>query len=253
MWFGVISLFPEMFQSSQAGGAIAGVVGQALDRQQIQVQTFNPRDFTQDKHRTVDDRPYGGGPGMVMMYEPLSGALQAAKQAAPVPVTVVMMSPQGQVFKQDLAQQHADVARTEGLIFICGRYEGIDQRFVDEHVDQAWSLGDFVLSGGEIAAIGMLDAIVRLIPGVLGNQISLIDESHLASTLDYPHYTRPEQVEGFSVPNVVMGGNHKAIAKFRRREALVKTFEHRPDLLQQQIFDEQDRKLLQEEFEAKDA
>ena len=238
MWIGVISLLPELIATATSGG----VFSRALDNGLITLKVFNPRDFTDDRHRTVDDKPYGGGAGMVMMHAPLSAALAAAQAAAPCEAPVVLMSPQGDRFDQAIAVAHSNA---EGLILICGRYEGIDERFIDQHVDVQWSIGDYVLSGGELPALVVMDAIARHIPGTLGNRMSIIDESHLDGTLDYPQYTRPLEVDGIDVPKVLLSGDHRRVAQYRRREALGRTFERRPDLLTGRIFSDEDRGLLQ--------
>lgn len=237
MWLGVITLLPEMFDAVSKDG----VFGRALSAGRVTLNRFNPRDFTADKHRTVDDRPYGGGPGMVMMVEPLEKALKAAKRVAPEGAKVVLMSPQGVRFDQQLARVESN---SPGLILICGRYEGVDERFVSEHVDVEWSVGDYVLSGGELPAMTIMDAISRHIPGTLGNQQSVIDESHLDGTLDYPHYTRPEIVGEQSVPAELMSGDHNRTRRYRRSLALQRTLERRPDLLTGRLFDSLDRQLL---------
>jgi len=237
MWFGVISLLPEVV----AAATSAGVFARAIKTGTLTLEVFNPRDFTSDKHRTVDDRPYGGGAGMVMMTQPLVKALAAAKRAAPTGTKVVLMSPQGEVFEQSKA---IGQGQHPGLIFVCGRYEGIDERFVRSHIDEEWSIGDYVLSGGELPALVVMDAIARHIPGTLGNSLSIIDESHLDGTLDYPHYTRPLEADGIAVPDALFSGNHAAVAEFRRREALGRTFDRRPDMLTKRVFSDQDRKLL---------
>jgi len=237
MWLGVISVLPELIAAATSGGVFARAVSSGL----ITLEVYNPRDFTADKHRTVDDKPYGGGAGMVMMVEPLSAALQAATAAAPAHTPVVLMSPQGRVFDQSVAVAQS---RLPGLILICGRYEGIDERFVRRHVDAEWSVGDYVLSGGELPALVVMDAIARHIPGTLGNSLSIIDESHLDGTLDYPHYTRPVESEGAAVPEVLLSGDHRKVARYRRREALGRTFERRPELLVRRVFSDEDRELL---------
>lgn len=229
-----ITLFPDMF------GIIrdAGVTGRAHAQNLWSMHTWNPRDFTHDLHRTVDDRPYGGGPGMVMMAEPLERAVQAIRQdrlKMPLPeAPVVLLSPIGQPFKQTTASR---LASSCGAIFVCGRYEGIDQRFIDQHVDEQWSLGDFVLSGGEIAAIAMIDAAVRLLPGALNHGDSSLQDSFqdsLSGLLDSPHYTRPEVLDGAApIPSVLLSGNHANIAKWRRQQSLLITAKHRPDLIEQ--------------------
>ncbi|MEM7097093.1 MAG: tRNA (guanosine(37)-N1)-methyltransferase TrmD [Pseudomonadota bacterium] len=239
MWIGFITLFPELIEA----GMSKGVIGRAGDAGLVQTKVYNPRDFTRDKHRTVDDRPYGGGAGMVMLYEPLRDAIAAARRDSPADSPVVMLSPQGVRFTQVVAESNQGVP---GFIFLCGRYEGIDQRALENLVDFEWSIGDFVLSGGEIPALAMADALIRLIPGVLGNSLSTIDESFLDDQLDYPHYTRPEHIDDFSVPEVLLSGDHRRISEYRRRGALTKTYARRPDLMIQKVFSVEQRKLLQE-------
>jgi tRNA (guanine37-N1)-methyltransferase len=225
----LITLFPEMFDAINE----YGVVSRLIKDDGLKLTFWNPRNFTEDVHRTVDDRPYGGGPGMVMMPEPLSKAIEAAKSVAQAQTKVVYLSPAGEVFKQTIAMQTVD-QMTDGveLILICGRYEGIDQRIIDHYVDEEWSLGDFVLSGGEIPAMAVIDAIARQIPGCLGNKDSFLEDSFVEGLLDYGHYTRPENYEGFSVPGVLLSGNHENIRKWRQRESLKLTLERRPDLIE---------------------
>lgn len=227
----LVTLFPEMF------GVVRdlGVTGRAHASKLWSLRTWNPRDYTQDIHRTVDDRPYGGGPGMVMMAEPLSLTLRAigAERSSVAPVPVVLLSPIGQPFDQSQASR---LARSSGAIFICGRYEGIDQRFIEREVDEQWSLGDFVVSGGEIAAMAMIDAAVRLLPGALNHGESAVQDSFqdaLSGLLDSPHYTRPENLNGEIVPPVLLSGNHALIARWRREQSLALTLVKRPDLLEQ--------------------
>ncbi len=226
-----ITLFPEMF------GLVRdmGVTGRAHKQGIWSLQTWNPREFTLDTHRTVDDRPYGGGPGMVMMAEPLAQAvtaIHAERTRLDLPrSTVVMLSPTGKQFTQATAGRLSESA---GVIFVCGRYEGIDQRFIDQHVDAQWSLGDFVLSGGEVAAIAMIDAAVRLLPGTLNHGASAVEDSFqdaLSGMLDSPHYTRPEILNGTAVPAVLMSGNHALIQRWRREQSLLMTANNRPDLI----------------------
>ncbi len=244
MRFDVVSLFPDFIRQAMA----VGVVGRALERQRIGLERWNPRDFTNDNYRTVDDRPYGGGPGMVFMVEPLRLAVAAARAHAVsaevhAPRPVVLLSPQGRRFDQALAREWAGSA---GLILICGRYEGVDQRFVDAHVDQEISLGDFVLSGGELAALALIDAVTRLLPGVLHTDASSVQDSFMDGLLDCPHYTRPEQASEGPVPEVLLSGNHKAIARWRRKQSLGRSWLLRPDLLAKVHLDKTDRVLLQE-------
>ncbi|MFA7438025.1 tRNA (guanosine(37)-N1)-methyltransferase TrmD [Castellaniella sp.] len=237
MRFDAITLFPEMFAALTA----AGVCGRAHGRGLWGLKTWNPRDYALDVHRTVDDRPYGGGPGMVMMAEPLARAVEAVRQdrlraeageadAAPAPV--VLFSPAGVPHEQALAHEWA---HSRGAIIVCGRYEGVDQRFIDAYVDYEISLGDYVLSGGELAAMVWLDSIVRLVPGVLHDAASAEQDSFAAKAgglLDCPHYTRPEQWRGMAVPEVLMSGHHERIGAWRQAQALALTRMRRPDLLQ---------------------
>ena len=227
----LVTLFPEMFSVVRD----LGVTGRAHGNQLWSLHTHSPRDYTEDVHRTVDDRPYGGGPGMVMMAEPLTRTLSAIRnqRATQEQAPVVLLSPIGKPFEQAQAQR---LAHSSGAIFICGRYEGIDQRFIDQHVDEQWSLGDFVLSGGEIAALAMIDAAVRLLPGALNHDQSSAQDSFqdsLSGLLDSPHYTRPETLNGQTVPAVLLSGNHAHIARWRREQSLAITFANRPDLLEQ--------------------
>jgi len=229
-------LFPEMFSVVRD----LGVTGRAHGNQLWSLHTHSPRDYTEDVHRTVDDRPYGGGPGMVMMAEPLTRALSAIRiqratqeQATQEQGLVVLLSPIGKPFDQAQAKR---LAQSAGAIFICGRYEGVDQRFIDQHVDEQWSLGDFVLSGGEIAALAMIDAAVRLLPGALNHGQSSAQDSFqdsLSGLLDSPHYTRPENLNGQAVPAVLLSGNHANIARWRREQSLALTLANRPDLIDQ--------------------
>jgi tRNA (guanine37-N1)-methyltransferase len=225
----VITLFPD------ALGVVrdSGVTGRAHQQGIWSLHTWNPRDFTHDVHRTVDDRPYGGGPGMVMMAEPLKQTLLAIQATRQLPAPVILLSPVGKCFNQSEA---ARLASSTGAIFVCGRYEGIDQRFIDEYVDEQWSLGDFVLSGGEIAALAMIDAAIRLMPGALNHGDSSLQDSFqdsISGLLDSPHYTRPEVCWDQPVPAVLLSGNHAKIARWRRERSLELTAINRPDLLEQ--------------------
>jgi tRNA (guanine37-N1)-methyltransferase len=228
MQFDVVSLFPEMF----AALTQSGVTRRAYEQQRWGLSLWNPRDFTTDNHRTVDDRPYGGGPGMVMMARPLEAAIGAARQRQVAlglaPPRVVFMSPQGRQLTHEKVMQLKD---EPGLVLLCGRYEAVDQRLLDRVVDEEISLGDFVLSGGELPAMALMDAVVRQLPGVLGDDASAIEDSFVNGLLDSPHYTRPETYEGVSVPPVLMGGNHAEIGKWRRQRMLEATARKRPDLL----------------------
>lgn len=228
MQFDVVTLFPEMF----AALTQSGVTRRAFEQNKCGLSLWNPRDFTTDNHRTVDDRPYGGGPGMVIMARPLEATITAAKQrqtelglAAP---RVVFMSPQG----RPLTHERVTQLKTEpGLVILCGRYEAVDQRLLDRCVDEEISMGDFVLSGGELPAMALMDAVIRLLPGVLNTEASAIEDSFANGLLDSPHYTRPETYEGMAVPPVLMGGNHAEIGKWRRQRMLEATAKKRPDLL----------------------
>jgi len=239
MRIGVVSLFPEMV----ARIADYGVVGRALDSQLVSLDIENPRDHTDDVHRTVDDRPYGGGPGMVMKVAPLARALQTSRERMPAGSPVVCLSPQGAVFNQTLAERYAALP---GMILLAGRYEGIDERLIESQVDEEISLGDFVLSGGEIAAMAVIDAVVRLLPGVLGDDQSAKQDSFAEGLLDCPHYTRPEVVEGRSVPDVLLSGDHANIARWRYKQALGRTHLRRPDLLEKLDLSDEQRTLLEE-------
>ncbi len=220
----VITLFPELVQSV----CDCGVIGRAVKNERFSFKTINPRDFTVDSHRTVDDRPYGGGPGMVMKPQPLQLAIQHAKKKSPA-ARAIYMSPQGKPLSQDWL---VDAANNDtDLILLAGRYEGVDERLINAYVDEEVSIGDYVLSGGELAAMVVIDGIVRLLPDVLGHRLSAEQDSFTDGLLDCPHYTRPEIFEGQEVPSVLRSGDHAAIAKWRRKEALLRTQQRRPDLL----------------------
>ena len=242
MLIGVVSLFPEMVTTI----ADYGVVGRAQQRDVVSLDIENPRDYTDDAHRTVDDRPYGGGPGMVMKYEPAAAAIAAAKEKLPAGSPVVCMSPQGAVFDQATAQRFAGLS---GIIFLAGRYEGIDERLIESEVDEELSLGDFVLSGGEIAAMAVIDAVTRLLPGVLGDETSATQDSFVEGLLDHPHYTRPEELDGRRVPEVLLSGDHARIAKWRYQQALGRSFQRRPDLVEKLDLNDEQQKLLNEYLE----
>lgn len=234
----VITLFPEMVRDC----ASHGIQGRAIEHGLLELQTWNPRDYTEDKHRGVDDRPYGGGPGMVMQVQPLRAAIQAARQTAGKS-PVIYLSPQGTRFDQRKAQQ---LAALESMILVAGRYEGVDERFIDLEVDEELSAGDYVLSGGELPALMVMDAVTRLLPGALGDADSAQEDSFMGGLLDYPHYTRPEEVDGLQVPAELMGGNHADIRRWRAKQALGRTWQRRPDLLDVLQLDEQQHLLLNE-------
>jgi tRNA (guanine37-N1)-methyltransferase len=230
MQFDVITLFPEMFTALTA----SGITRRAHEQKKWGLSLWNPRDFTTDKHRTVDDRPYGGGPGMVMMAKPLEAAINAAKagqqqQGLPAPRTIYL-SPQGAPLTHKKVMQ---LAAEPGLVLLCGRYEAVDQRLLERCVDEEVSLGDFVLSGGEIPAMALMDAVIRQLPGALHDDASAVEDSFVNGLLDCPHYTRPENYEGMPVPAVLLGGNHAEIVKWRREQALMATQYKRPELISQ--------------------
>ncbi|HWU98261.1 MAG TPA: tRNA (guanosine(37)-N1)-methyltransferase TrmD [Oxalicibacterium sp.] len=228
MQFDVVTLFPEMFTAITQ----SGITRRAFEQKSCTLSLWNPRDFTTDRHRTVDDRPYGGGPGMVMMIKPLEDAVQAAKvrqiaQDLPAP-RVIYLSPQGKALTHERVMQ---LTTEPGLVLLCGRYEAVDQRFLDRCVDEEISLGDFVLSGGELPAMALMDAVIRQLPGVLNDGASAVEDSFVNGLLDCPHYTRPDVYEGEAVPAVLMGGNHAEIEKWRRERTLEATARKRPDLI----------------------
>lgn len=239
MRFDVISLFPELI--NQASGY--GVTGKAIERGIVSLAVWNPRDYTHDKHKTVDDRPYGGGPGMVMKYQPLHDAVTAAKQAGSGQSKVIYLSPQGKPITQTLLKS---VPEDTQLILVAGRYEGIDERFIELDCDEEWSIGDYVISGGELAALIVIDALTRLLPNVLGDELSAVQDSHSDGLLDCPHYTRPEQIAGLGVPDVLKSGNHAEIERWRLQQSLGRTWQKRPDLLEKKQLNQQQQQLLEQ-------
>jgi len=240
MRFDVLTIFPEMVLDS----AMNGVTGRAIKNGLVQLKTWNPREYTSDKHKTVDDRPYGGGPGMVMKYQPLKDALDNAKRSVTVErVKVVYLSPQGKPVTQQLLNENAEL---DQLILVAGRYEGLDERFITSECQEEWSLGDFVISGGELAALVVIDAISRILPGVLGDEDSAQQDSHMHGLLDCPHYTRPELIANEQVPAVLLGGNHKEIERWRLKQALGQTWIKRPDLLLEKELTVEHQALLEE-------
>ncbi|MFW2570048.1 tRNA (guanosine(37)-N1)-methyltransferase TrmD [Legionella sp. 29fVS95] len=236
---GVITLMPEMFD-----GLHHGVVGRALEQGLAKVDCWNPREWATRPYRQVDDKPYGGGPGMVMMYEPLHAAIKHAKTQLPTSSKTIYLSPQGKVVRQFDLNEVA--ASKQPLLFIAGRYEGIDERIITHDVDEEWSLGDFVLSGGELAAMVFIDAIIRLLPGSLGHLGSAEQDSFMNGLLDCPHYTRPATINGLDVPPVLLGGHHRDIERWRRKQMLGKTWLKRPDLLEKIQLSDTDKQLLVE-------
>lgn len=253
MWMGVVSLFPEMFSAVTD----YGITGRAVRDKLLKLEYWNPRDFTRDKHQTVDDRPYGGGPGMVMQYQPLKSAITAARQAAAYHAekqavsvggeigntTVIYLSPQGRKLDQRGVEE---LAQRKQIILVAGRYEGIDERLVRDDIDEEWSVGDFVLSGGELPAMTLIDSVCRLIPGALGHESSAVEDSFSTGLLDFPHYTRPETVGKNGVPAVLLSGNHEKIREWRLKQALGRTWERRPDLLETRKLSKEEKTLLDE-------
>lgn len=238
MRFDIVTLFPELFEAARMG-----LLGKAQDAETIALHTVNPRDFATDRHRSVDDAPYGGGSGMVLMAAPFVAALEHLDQARSGELAhKVLLTPQGDRFTQAHARRFSEIER---LTLVCGRYEGFDER-IRGFVDQEISLGDFVLLGGEVAALAIIEATARLIPGVLGNEQSTADESHAHGLLEYPQFTRPEVFRGARVPEVLLSGNHAAIARWRRRESLRRTLERRPDLLEAADLSDEERAWLEE-------
>ena len=235
----IVTLFPEMVTT----GLSFGVCGRALERGLARVAAVNPRDFATDAHRTVDDRPYGGGPGMVLKFEPFARAIRAAREGLPRGARVVFLTPQGRRLDQELVRQ---MRTWPGMVLVAGRYEGFDERLLEAEGDLELSLGDFVLSGGEIAALAVVDAIVRLLPGALGDDASVEIESFTGDLLDCPHFTRPEVVEGKAVPAVLLEGHHEAIRLWRLKQALGRTSARRPELLARRTLTDEERRLLRE-------
>ncbi len=224
---GIVTLFPDMFAALSEFGVSSRAIRDGL----AELSFWNPRDYSIDKHKTVDDRPYGGGPGMLMKTGPLEGAINAAKQELPG-ASVIYLTPQGTPLKQSAINQ---LAQRDSLILLCGRYEGIDERVIETRVDEEYSLGDYVLSGGELAAMVCLDAIIRLQPGALGHEESAGQDSFMNGLLDCPHYTRPEEFAGKVVPPVLLSGDHKAIRKWRLKQSLGRTWQRRPELIERMI------------------
>jgi tRNA (guanine37-N1)-methyltransferase len=242
MRFDVITLFPEHFGPFCSEGVIARAIEQGI----ATLTTWNPRELATDRHRTVDDRPYGGGPGMLLRMEPLRSTIAAAKAAAAeagVASRVAYLSPQGRLLDQAAI---VEIASAPGWVLVAGRYEGVDERLLQTCVDEEWSIGDYVLSGGELPAMVVMDAVIRLLPGALGHADSAGQDSHMDGLLDCPHYTRPEEIDGLRVPDVLLGGNHAAIARWRLMQALGRTWLRRPDLLRRRTLSDEERALLDE-------
>lgn len=238
MRFDVVTLFPEAFSAIRTG-----VSGRAIERGLASLQLWNPRDYTDDVHRTVDDRPYGGGPGMVMKVAPLRDTISDARAQAVPGTPVIYLSPQGRRFDQRQAREWAE---RPGVILVAGRYEGIDERFIESCVDEEWSIGDFVMSGGELPAMVVMDTVIRLLPGALGHEDSAVEDSYTDGLLDCPHYTRPESIEGLDVPEILLSGDHAAIRRWRLKQSLGRTWIRRPDLLETRGLTDEERRLLDE-------
>jgi tRNA (guanine37-N1)-methyltransferase len=239
MHFEVVTLFPELV------GLVGrfGVIGRAQERGLLRLGTTDPREFAADPHRTVDDRPYGGGPGMVMKVEPLRSAIRAARARLPAGSRTVFLSPQGRVFTQAVAREYRDLP---GLLLVAGRYEGMDERLLSMEADEVLTVGDYVLSGGELPAMVVVDAVARLVPGVLGDESSAAEDSFSDGLLDCPHYTRPEEVGGLRVPTVLLSGDHEAIRRWRLKESLGRTWTTRPELMAGRELTAGERRLLDE-------
>lgn len=235
----VVTLFPAMFEAISG----SGITSRALEQGILELGLVNPRDFTRDIHRTVDARPYGGGPGMVMMVDPLREAIHKAKSASEQTAAVIYLSPQGR--KLDQAGL-LELSRRDRMVLVCGRYEGVDERLIRAEIDEEWSIGDYVLSGGELAAMVLIDGVTRLLPGALGHKDSASEDSFMQGLLDCPHYTRPEQLDGMDVPAVLLSGNHEKIRRWRLKQALGRTWLRRPGLLTDLILSEEQQKLLEE-------
>jgi tRNA (guanine37-N1)-methyltransferase len=239
MHIAVVSLFPAMLRDALS----FGVLGRAIERGLLEVECFDPRDDATDVHRTVDDRPYGGGPGMVLKVEPLRSTLRRAEARAPAGSRRVYLGADGRRFEQSMAREACE---WPGLILVAGRYEGVDERFIDSEIDEAWSIGDYVLTGGELPALVVIDAIGRLLPGALGSAESAVQESFTDGLVDWPHYTRPPVFEGQAVPAVLASGDHAAIQRWRLRQALGRTWLRRPELLERRGMNAEERALLEE-------
>jgi len=237
--FAIVSLFPVMLREA----VTHGVLGRGIERGLITIDCLDPRSYASDVHRTVDDRPYGGGPGMVLKVEPLRSALRDAVAGAPAHSRRVYLGADGRRFEQDMAR---DAVAWPGLILVAGRYEGVDERFIESEIDEVWSIGDYVLSGGELPALVVIDAIARLVPGVLGSAQSAVQESYTDGLVDWPHYTRPPECDGREVPAVLMSGDHAAIDRWRLQQALGRTWLRRPELLERRGMSGEERGLLEE-------
>ena len=244
MWLGVVTLFPEMFSSLKDQGIVSRAVNNGL----IEFELYNPRDFAEDNYRRVDDYSYGGGPGMVMKFATLEKAVIKAKAEAPSETKVLLMSPQGKTLDHRLVNR-LSTAESRSFILVCGRYEGVDERFIQKCVDVEVSIGNYVVSGGELPAMVLIDSIARQLPGVLGNPDSSCSETYVEGLLDYPHYTRPETISDMGVPAELLSGDPLKVSEFRRKESLIKTYEQRPELLSELCMGDRDTQLLKEYFD----
>jgi len=239
MQIDVVTLFPEMFKSLTD----YGITGRAISRGIVDLGFWNPRDYSEDTHNTVDDRPYGGGPGMVLMMKPLREAIRRARNSSDKPARVVYLSPQGRKLDQKAMKE---MATNQRIVLVCGRYEGVDERLISAEVDEEWSIGDYVLSGGELAAMVCIDGMTRLLPEALGHELSAEQDSFVAGLLDHPHYTRPEEIDGIPVPDILLSGDHAAINRWREKQSLGRTWLRRPDLLEQLELSAEQQQLLDE-------
>ncbi|MDZ7683838.1 MAG: tRNA (guanosine(37)-N1)-methyltransferase TrmD [Gammaproteobacteria bacterium] len=239
MWIGIVSLFPEMFDAVTD----YGITSRAVERGLLDIERWNPRDFTTDRHRTVDDKPYGGGPGMLMKARPLLAAIDAARKRGGPGCKVIHLSPQGKTLDQAVMRRLAEETK---LVLVASRYEGIDERVIETGIDEEISIGDYVLSGGEIPAMVLIDGLTRLLPGAVGDAESVTADSFYNGLLDFPQYTRPETIDGYEVPPVLVGGNHEEIRRWRLKQSLGRTFERRPDLLERQQLSRAEQALLEE-------
>lgn len=235
----VVTIFPDMFQAVTN----YGITRRAVEQNKLSVHCWNPRDFTQGAYRAVDDRPYGGGPGMVMMADPLAAVTKAIRNEVGSAAPLIYLSPQGQTLDQDVV---VELSARQGLILLAGRYEGVDERFLNLYVEHEYSIGDYVISGGELAAMVVIDAVSRHLPGVLGNEESALQESFINGLFDCPHYTRPEEFEGVRVPKVLLSGNHETIRRWRVKQSLGRTWLRQPELLKSAKLNDEQRALLEE-------
>lgn len=239
MQIDVVTLFPEMFKALTD----YGITGRAIKRGIVDLGFWNPRDYSEDTHNTVDDRPYGGGPGMVLMMKPLREAIRRARNSTDKPARVVYLSPQGRKLDQKAMKE---LAGNQRIVLVCGRYEGVDERLISAEVDEEWSIGDYVLSGGELAAMVCIDGMTRLLPEALGHELSAEQDSFVAGLLDHPHYTRPEEIDGIAVPDILLSGDHAAINRWREKQSLGRTWLRRPDLLEELDLSAEQQQLLDE-------